>query len=222
MNLYKYPRTPHLPWSKGMTSDDKVIKSLSAFEGQTVVITEKMDGENTTMYCDHIHARSVDSRHHPSRDWVKNFWNTFRYDIPENMRICGENVYAKHSIAYDNLQSYFYGFSVWEQEKCLSWDDTVEFFQLLGVIPVPVLYRGPYNRILIESMRFNQHFRQRYQQGETEGYVVRVDREFSLDEFESIVAKFVRPNHVQSSEHWMNIEVVANKLIQENRDVIND
>ena len=25
MNLYKYPRTPHLPFSKGMISDDKVL-----------------------------------------------------------------------------------------------------------------------------------------------------------------------------------------------------
>jgi len=39
--------------------------------GREVVVTEKMDGENTTMYCDNIHARSIDGRHHPSRDWVK-------------------------------------------------------------------------------------------------------------------------------------------------------
>lgn len=36
-----------------------------------VVITEKMDGENTTLYRDGLHARSLDSRHHPSRNWVK-------------------------------------------------------------------------------------------------------------------------------------------------------
>lgn len=42
----KYPRTLHLPGSPGMTDDDKVIKSLAGFEGEEVVVTAKMDGEN--------------------------------------------------------------------------------------------------------------------------------------------------------------------------------
>ena len=42
----KYPRTFHLPWSPGATSDDKMLKSIEHFIGKEVVITEKMDGEN--------------------------------------------------------------------------------------------------------------------------------------------------------------------------------
>ena len=45
----KYPRTMHLPFSEGVTSDDKMIKSLDAFQNCRVIVTEKMDGENTTI-----------------------------------------------------------------------------------------------------------------------------------------------------------------------------
>ena len=72
-NLVKYPRTMHLPWSLGLTNDDKKIACLDAFIGQRVIVTEKMDGENTSMYSDYIHARSLNGGNHLSRDWVKQF-----------------------------------------------------------------------------------------------------------------------------------------------------
>lgn len=67
----KYPRTPHLPWSPGASVDDVRLEGLDGFEGEEVVVTEKLDGENTTLYRDGLHARSMDSAHHPSRTWVK-------------------------------------------------------------------------------------------------------------------------------------------------------
>ena len=42
-NFIKYPRTPHLPWSLGRTSDDKVLSSVSHFLGENVVVTEKTE-----------------------------------------------------------------------------------------------------------------------------------------------------------------------------------
>ena len=139
----KYPRTPHLPWSPGGTSDDSYLVDTKHFEGKEVIVTEKMDGENTTLYNDGMHARSIDSRHHPSRDWVKAFHSVFAREIPVGWRVCGENVYAKHSIEYDALPSYFLLFSVWnEKNESLSWDQTVEWASLLGVETVPELWRG--------------------------------------------------------------------------------
>ena len=62
----KYPRTYHLPWSRP-TSDDKKLVDDSQFYGKHLVVTLKMDGENTSMYEDKIHARSIDSanNNHP-------------------------------------------------------------------------------------------------------------------------------------------------------------
>ena len=201
----KYPSTPHLPWSRTTGPDDKIASSTDRFVGQRVIVTEKMDGENTTLYRDHIHARSLDSRHHVSRDWVKMFWGQIAHAIPEGLRICGENVYAKHSIYYDNLESYFLGFSVWRDEVCLSWDDTVRWFEMLGITSVPVLYDGPY---------VEDHIKSLYDEWEEnrEGYVVRLADEFKIHEFPQCLQKFVRKNHVQTDEHWTRQPIVPNKL----------
>jgi hypothetical protein len=95
----KYPRTLHLPWSPGATSDDRIHTNLSGFEGEEVVITEKMDGENTSLYRDYYHARSLDSNSHPSQSWARQFHAQISWNIPEGWRVCAENLYARHSIA---------------------------------------------------------------------------------------------------------------------------
>lgn len=66
----KYPRTLHLPSSEGITNSDKVLTDVSVLHNKYWIITEKMDGENTTMMKDCIYARSLDSINHPSRNWV--------------------------------------------------------------------------------------------------------------------------------------------------------
>jgi hypothetical protein len=50
----KYSRTPHLPWSEGATSDDKMLKTTDMFVGKRVIASLKMDGENTGMTCNTI------------------------------------------------------------------------------------------------------------------------------------------------------------------------
>jgi len=40
MKRHKYPRTFHLPWSEGATSDDKTLDNVDHFEGKRVIITE--------------------------------------------------------------------------------------------------------------------------------------------------------------------------------------
>ena len=202
--LVKYPKTMHLPWSPGITKDDKVLDDVSHLEGMDVVISEKLDGENFSGYPDgYTHARSLDSRAHPSRDWIKKFWSSRHYRLDIDLRLCGENLFARHSIPYDELPSYFMGFSIWRSEYCLPWDETISIFTKLDIIPVPVVYRGPFNEKMIRklSIRENQ-----------EGYVVRLASGFYMEEFKSSVAKYVRPNHVQTDEHWMNSEIIKNGL----------
>lgn len=207
MNRYKYPRTRHAIWSRTVGDDDKVHSTMEQFIGREVVVTEKMDGENTSMYSDHYHARSLDSRHHASRDAVKAIWGSIRHLIPEGWRICGENVYATHSIAYDDLESYFYGFSVWDHHNiALEWDGVIGFFADVGITPVKVLYRGLYDEALIKAL-WDEKARER-----TEGYVIRVVDEIPYKDFGKFVAKFVRNGHVQTDSHWMSSAIVPNKI----------
>jgi hypothetical protein len=203
----KFPRTYHLPWSEGMTNDDRQIKSMENFIDKEVVVTIKMDGENTTMYRDHIHARSMDSANHPSRNWVKNFWSTFAHEIPVGMRICGENLYAKHSIGYEGLPSYFMGFHLWLMDVCVNWDETLEWFQLLGITPVQVLYEGVYDEKKIRSLWDAKDWES------CEGYVMRLRRGFRYGDYRNSVGKFVRKGHIQTIKHWMHGQaIIPNKL----------
>jgi len=206
-DLVKYPRTLHLPWSPGATEDDRILHDLSAFEGQEVVVTEKMDGENTTMYRDHFHARSVDGASHPSQSWARAFHAKIRWQIPEGWRVCAENLYAKHSIGYDALPHFLLVFSVWnEKNRCLGWEQTVEWSALLDLPTVPVLYRGPWNEAQIHrhDMALSAHSK--------EGYVVRVAGEFFFRDFRRVVAKFVKAGHNQTGHGWNRQRVIPNRL----------
>lgn len=204
----KAAKTMHLPWSPGIHSDDRVIRDLDALHGKEVVVTLKMDGENTMMYSDYIHARSVDGRSHSSRAWVKQFHAQIQGDIPQGWRLNGENVYAQHSIKYDDLETYFYGFALWDENNMrLHWDDMLTWFDLMNVTPAPLLYRGVWD---ITAMR-NIH--KGLDLDRNEGFVVTTAEGFHFSEYHRKVAKWVRSGHVQTNKHWMHGQpVVPNKL----------
>lgn len=186
----KAPRTWHLPWSPGMNDDDRMLADMEAFIGQYVVVTRKMDGGNTTLYSDYMHGRALDGRDHPMMHWVKQFHSTIAHNIPERWRVVGENLFAQHSIAYRDLKSYFLGFQVWnERNVCLSWADTLEWFELIGITPVDVIWEGIYDERAIRAAGASLDFER------DEGYVLRVAREFSYGEYRSVVGKYVRSGH---------------------------
>lgn len=204
-NRVKYPRTPHVPWSPGATADDRRLVDFESFCGRTVVVTEKMDGENTTIYRDGVHARSVDSRGHPSRNWVKGLHGQMGHKIPQGWRVCGENLFARHSIAYDKLESYFLVFSIWdESNRCLDWAKAVELAVEWGLALVPVLDIGLFCERSLKSRVVDTKL--------SEGWVVRVADSFKFSEFEQNVAKWVRAQHVQTDEHWMGQKIVPNRI----------
>ena len=167
-----------------------------------------MDGENTTMYDDKIHARSLNSNNHISRDWVKGLWSSISYQIPADWRICGENLYALHTIPYNHLTSYFNVISIWNKDYCMGWDETVEWCELLQLETVPVIYRGIFNeKEIIKS------FPREYNGDPTEGYVVRLTSGFDYKNFDKSVAKFVANSFIISTEnHWMQSKVIVNKI----------
>jgi hypothetical protein len=205
--LHKYPHTPHLPQSRSRTDDDRVLTKTTHLLGMDVVMSEKMDGENASLYNHHIHARSLDSRPRPDQDWVRRFWSNRRADIPAKWRVCGENLWAKHSIIYDNLPSYFLGFSIWNDENVtLGWDETLEWFKLLDIIPVRELYRGPYSDDVVLDLISKMN------PDKQEGFVVRNINSFSHDDFELNAAKYVRPKHVQTDQHWLHGAITPNGL----------
>lgn len=206
--MKKYGRTFHLPISPGATSDDKVMSSLEGLMVEDLVVTEKMDGENTTIHAGGSHARSPDSRYHPSRDWLKAFAAGISPYLAADERIIGENLYARHSVAYDALPSYFLGFAWVIGDEVQSWDLTLARFSELGIQPVKQLYRGPYRTALFEDLaRALDRSRQ-------EGFVVRIANSFTEGDMPLRLGKYVREGHVQSDIHWMKAELIPNGLAQ--------
>lgn len=205
---YKYPKTPHLPWSETITSDDKRLPDVLCFAGKEIVVTTKMDGEQCSMAPTYIHARSLDSKDHESRSWVKQLHGTIKHDIPTGWRICGENMYAQHSIKYNDLESYFYVFSIWDESNtCLSWVDTQAWCDVLGLIHVPIVqHLKVFDEDVIKNIKIDTET--------CEGYVIRNAGQFSYNDFSKNVAKYVRENHVQTSDHWMHSAVIKNNLKQ--------
>jgi len=194
----KYARTMHFDFSQSLQNDDRRLETMEHFIDREVVLTEKMDGENATIYTDYYHPRSVIDDGHTSRNWLKGFIPNFQYKIPENWRVCGESLYAAHAIKYDNLTSFFYAFSIWnDNNMCISWDAFVSLCEDYGVHYVPVLYRGVFDYGKIKNIYENLDF------DKQEGVVCRIVDEFHYDDFQKYVAKAVRPNHVQATdEHW--------------------
>lgn len=211
---YKHPRIYHFSWSSGLQNDDRKHPNVGIFKGQNVVATLKLDGENTNMYRDKIHARSMDSKDHPSRTWVKQLHGKIKHEIPNGWRICGENLFAKHSIHYKNLESYFYVFSIWNENKCLSWNETLEWCDLLNLKPVSVLYEGKWNIDEIKNC-----WKGKIDNNEQEGYVLRIANGFvhnfndkDFGRFLQFYGKYVRRGHIQTDQNWMYQAITPNLL----------
>lgn len=208
--MTKYPRTKRL-YADGDVGDDLVMEDLSRIQAGEIVVTAKMDGECTTMYPDAIHARSLEEYIGADRSFAKSLHATVAHRIPEGTRICGENLQARHTILYKNLRSYFYMFSAWEGDVCLSWGETEALAEELGLEMVPVLYRGPWNDWEISRLMTVENV-----EGDPlEGIVVRASGKIVMKDFGELVGKIVKPafsQAVNDSDHWRKGPLVMNGL----------
>lgn len=219
MERYRFPRISHLPWSEGVTDDDKRWDAIADFIGHELILSEKLDGENTSIYSDgYVHARSPSSRHHPSRTRMKALAAQIAPRMPEGWRISGENMTAWHSIYYRQLPSFFFVFAIYDEDNiCIAWDDVKLACQEWGLHTVPVLWQGHTDEQgnKIKEQWNGQSVFETYQSPKLEpcggeGYVVRKVEPYSYSEAPFSAAKFVRKGHVTTSEHWMTREVIEN------------
>jgi hypothetical protein len=189
----KYPRTYVLPWSPTKGEGDRWMSALTPFEGKRVIVTEKMDGENVSLYCDHRHTRSLHRINHPSRHWLDAKWEAVRHGVPHGWRICAEYLFVTHSIVYEDLNSYLHAFSVWNDgNTCLAWDETRLFLEKLEIETATVLYDGLFDRNAVHDAWVALGSPQ------SEGYVVRLASSFHISAFRHCVGKYIRSGYQQS------------------------
>lgn len=214
----KYPRTFHAPWSSG-TNDDKVQHDVGGLFNVSLIVTEKLDGSNVTLERNSCYARTHSGPPtHPSFDAFKQLHATVKHKIPEMYQICGEWLYAKHSIHYTSLPNYLMIFGVRDLKNMmwLDWNWVEEWANELGVPTVPVLERTD-----VENEKELRELCERHMRelsacgGEREGVVIRTAHGYHSDSFSQFALKIVRENHVQTNTHWRNQEIVRNLLAKE-------
>jgi hypothetical protein len=196
----KYPRTLHFPFSPGAKNDDRIARDFASLIGPELVITEKLDGENTC-----LNARGIFSRSHAAP--TQNPWATYLYPRWELLKrdlgeldLFGESLYGIHSIEYTGLPEHFFLFGVRCEDRWESWDTVCLYAELTNVPTVPVLWRGS----LIDDLVQQPSAVSDAELGLSprEGVVVRVAEAFPTSAFETSVMKWVRRGHVQTDEFW--------------------
>jgi hypothetical protein len=213
----KYPRSFHLPWSPGGTSDDKRMPDISPLIGPEIVITEKCDGSNLTYTRQHVFSRSHSGPPiHPSFDWAKATQARLGHMLSEGISVFCEYCFAVHSITYEALPDYSLVFGVRDDEQDRWWDwDMVQMqAEMIGLPTVPLLFRGHVGSetelydltesLAAEPSAFG---------GQREGVVTRLAGSFENRAFSQSLAKWVRADHVQTSEHWMHQAIVRQPLL---------
>ena len=202
MESRKYGRTYHLPFSEGVTSDDKVLKDWEDILNGPIVITEKLDGENSCLKSTGCYARSHGS---PTRNpWARNMWvlwERLQHDLGD-LEVFGENLYGIHSIEYNPLLYHFHVFAIREGDTWLSWEEVVWYAELFELAVVPVLEIGVFDPLELQDIIANRMKEGSVLGGDCEGLVIRNAAAFEQVDFKYNVLKYVRANHVKTDEHW--------------------
>jgi len=203
----KYPSTPHWPWSKTVHRDDSTLDYINNFIGRKIIITEKLDGGNTCLFNGEVYARSTTSPSHAG--WMAmvrkhHGWKTNMEEF-NGYSFYGEDLYGIHSIEYEPIHETetFYLFAVRNGDTFLGWDGVINFASTLNLKTVPLVYLGtPRKSEEITDILEYQINKRGVLGKEREGFVIRTYDEFPAGAFGVHVCKYVRPNHVQTDEHW--------------------
>jgi hypothetical protein len=215
----KYPRSFHLPWSPGGTSDDKRLSDISPLLGAELVITEKCDGSNLTYTRRHVFSRShAGPPSHASFDLAKATHARIGHLLSEGLSLFCEYCYAVHSIEYAGLPDYSLVFGARDDESGTWWDWDMVAAQArdVGLPTVPVLFRGAVATAdELEALTLSLTKVPSVFGGPREGVVVRLAGEFPDAAFSRSLAKWVRRDHVTTEDHWLHQAIRPQRLARE-------
>lgn len=212
----KYGRTFHYPFSPGTTNDDRINHQYwSDIELlDSVVHTEKLDGENTCLNQYGIFSRShAAPTRHPWANYLKEKWALIKNELG-SLEIFGENLYAIHSIEYLELEQHFFVFAIRDQDRWLSWQEVKFYAGLLDFMTVPEIsqiqvadysksiFEEEVNAIVHQTSTFKSIDVIEQEECFMEGIVSRNAANFPVESFKSNVFKYVRKDHVKTDQHW--------------------
>ena len=232
-DFVKYPRTPHLFGSKG-TDDDKHLSEVESREfiaDESLIVEEKIDGTNVGIHFTSAGQMVLQCRGHlitqgmhPQYDLFKQ-WTAVKRGVVEarledRYILCGEWVYARHSVHYRQLPHYFFEFDIYdkEEEAFLSLEKRLSLIEGAGIETVPVLHQGVIGKKAREELIGPSLFDSVFENPVTrrtdnlmEGLYLRTEAAGAV----AGRAKFVRPEFVEKvkqSTHWQHQAMVPNLL----------
>lgn len=201
----KYPRTLHIDYNSGLTNDDRIQKDLT-FLANPIIITEKLDGHNTSLKKTGVYGRShgnVCKQPYNKNLWV--IWDRINSYL-DGIDIFGENLYAKHTIEYNCLTNHFFVIGIKRDNLWLSWDEVKFICELLELTTVPVLDEGIYAFNKIKTFIDKESNKNSTIGNVTkEGFVFRNADEFDYNDFNLNVIKWVNP---EFKELFYNTKIV--------------
>ena len=252
-DIVKYPRTRHLRGSRlGPGDEDLTQAPFSEIFGRHIVIEEKIDGANSAISFDGEGNLLLQSRGHYLdgghrerhynllKQWANNNVDVFFDVLGTKYIMYGEWMYAKHTVFYDALPSYFMEFDIYDRENGVFLDTPSRkvLTDKMGIVSsVPVLASGVFhskeeivslignsNYISenhIENLRalatrldldVERQVRETDPSRLMEGLYIKVEENgLTVDRF-----KFVRQGFIQavmeSGSHWQSRPIIPNLL----------
>jgi len=204
--LPKYPSTGHWPHSLTVHRDDTYHRNAEHFVGKEVVITEKLDGGNTSLHNGEVYARSTVGVSHAGWMGMVRKHHAWKTSGMTRYMIYGEDIAAFHSLPYSVPEDQTYHvFAIRDlvYMDWLSWDDVVATAAQYNLTTAPLLFRGTFESVDAIQQWFTANLKLPSAFGnEKEGFVMRIADAFHVSSFSDNVCKFVRPKHVQTDQHW--------------------
>ncbi|KAJ7608801.1 ATP dependent DNA ligase [Roridomyces roridus] len=228
IDIYKFPRTPHLINLGAATSDDVVSSEVpSAAPGDHVVITEKVDGANMGFWLSPTRELRIQNRSHyitPASHaqfkklglWVDTHRDALMRILGRDKHFAsryilyGEWLAVTHSIPYSKLPDRFMAFDLFDR-SLESWADRKTLGALLegtGIEMVPVLHEG-----VMPSegeLRGMVQLPSKFWDGRIEGIYVKVERGGQVVSR----GKVVRPDFIAGNEHWTKGNLRLNEFVR--------
>lgn len=231
--LPNFPRTRHLPFEPCASSDDR-IASLEEFDalvssGLNIAIEEKVDGANSGFTImdgqpvirnrNHILSKNYSSRNTPAKMQFAPIWNWFyenrdKFEALEAILgfkpcVYGEWLYAKHTVNYDQLPSWFVAFDVYDYES-RKYISPKRYRPALIESGFNIVPEMEFQEITEESLKNMRDTNTTFSKNEKkEGiYLKACDGDFIVERL-----KMVRPNFIQG-EHWNKKQLVKNGMVK--------
>lgn len=225
LELFKFPRTPHL-FDLGAATSDDIVSDVLPFAGADteeldVIFTEKVDGANMGISLDAGRSFVVQNRsHYVTSDYHAQFSKLTSWldtphisqalhailgadpYFPERYILFGEWMCATHSVAYTDLPDLFIAFDLYDRSlnRWATRDVLEQIVGARGIALVPIINRVTLRTLIFTREEFGNMVQRssRFYDGRVEGIYIKMERGGTLVHR----AKVVRDDFIAGNQHW--------------------